>query len=142
MKGDKMLGNLDMLKKQHSEVLTMMKNIDTLMIAGPKERANEIAFNINALSGKLKMHLMSEDKFLYPMLMQNSCKEVRNTANEFNREMGGLAELFSAFVQQYNTSFKILQRMDSFLTDSKKIFSLIEERIRREDGKLYSLAEA
>lgn len=131
-----------MLKKQHNEVLTMIKNIDAFMVAGTKEKAIEIAFNINALSGKLKMHLMSEDKFLYPVLMNSSNKKVKDTATEFNREMGGLAEQFSSFVQQYNTPFKILQSNNSFLTDSKKIFSLIEERIRREDVKLYPLAEA
>lgn len=136
------MDNLDMLKKQHSEVLAMIKNIDTLILVGPKEKANEIAFNINTLSGKLKMHLMSEDKFLYPGLMNSSNNEVRDTAKEFNREMGGLAEQFSSFVQQYNTPFKIIQSENSFLTDREKTFSLIIERIRREDGKLYPLAKA
>jgi hypothetical protein len=73
--------------------------------------------------------------------MHSNRQKVKDTAKEFNHEMGSLAELFGAFVQQYNTPFKILQSKDSFLIDSKKMFSLIEERIRREDGMLYPLAE-
>ncbi len=137
-----MMSNLDMLKNQHGEVLTMIGNIDTLIITGPEEKANEIAYNINALSGKLKMHLMSEDQFLYPALMQSKNQAVRNTSQNFNDEMGNLlAGLFSSFVQQYNTPFKILQRKDYFTADSGKIFSQIEERIHREDIKLYPLVE-
>lgn len=135
------MSNLEMLKKQHGEIHELIENINALISADSELKANDIAFHINALSGKLKMHLMSEDKFLYPALMNSSRQEVRDTANKFNHEMGGLAELFGSFVQQYNIPFKILHSKNSFLTDSKKMFSLIEERIRREDGKLYPLAE-
>lgn len=135
------MNNLEMLKRQHREVDAIVKAINTMISDDPESKANDIAFQINALSGKLKMHLMSEDKYLYPELMHSDNQEVRNTAQNFNQEMGGLAELLGSFVQQYNTPFKILQSENSFLTDSRKIFSQIEERIRREDGKLYPLAE-
>lgn len=135
------MSNLEMLKKQHGEIQELIKNINALISADPEAKVNDIAFHINALSGKLKMHLLSEDKFLYPALMQSSNPEVRDTAKEFNQEMGGLAERFGSFVQQYNTPFKILQNKNSFLADRRKIFSLIEERIRRENEKLYPLAE-
>lgn len=135
------MSNLEMLKKQHGEIYELIKNINTLISAGPEPKVNDIALHINALSGKLKMHLMSEDKFLYPALIQSSKQEVRDTAKAFNHEMGGLAELFSSFVQQYNTPSKILQNKDSFLIDRRKIFSMIEERISRENEMLYPLAE-
>lgn len=135
------MNNLEMLKKQHEAIYELIKNINTLISTNLESNINNIAFQINALSGKLKMHLMSEDKFLYPSLMNSNCQKVKNAAQEFNHEMGGLAGGFGAFVQQYNTPFKILQSKNSFLTDSKKMFDLIEERIRREDGILYPLAK-
>jgi len=135
------MNNLEMLKKKHGEIYELIKNINALISTNLESNINDIAFQINALSGKLKMHLMSEDKFLYPSLMHSNRQEVKDKAKEFNHEMGSLAEQFGAFVQQYNTPFKILQSKDPFLTDSKKMFSLIEERIRREDGILYPLAE-
>lgn len=135
------MNNLEMLERQHREVESIIKAINTMISADPEAKANDIAFQINTLSGKLKMHLMSEDKYLYPALMHSDNQEVRDTAQNFNQEMGSLAVLLNSFVQQYNTPFKILQSKNSFLSDSKKIFSQIEERIHREDGKLYPLAE-
>ncbi|WP_110953703.1 hemerythrin domain-containing protein [Anaerosinus massiliensis] len=133
--------NLDMLKKQHSEILELVKKIETLTRQDVKDVAKEIAFHINALSGKLKVHLMSEDKFLYPDLMKNQNEIVRNTAQKFNEEMGGLADTLNTFVQQYNTYSKILQNENSFKSESKTIFRVIMDRMHREDHNLYLLIE-
>jgi hypothetical protein len=64
-----------------------------------------------------------------------------NITQNFNGKSGNLANLFRSFVQQYNTPFQILRSKDFFFTDSRKIFAQIKERIRRENGKLYPLAE-
>lgn len=131
-----------MLKKQHEEVLTLIKTIRGMIADSPEEKSKEIAFNINALSGKLKMHLMSEDQFLYPSLMQSGNRTIRNTAQTFNHEMGNLAESFRSFAQKYNTPSKIIQNRIYFITENQKIFQLIEERIKNEDVKLYPLIAA
>ncbi len=136
------MGNLDMLKKQHEEVLALIKTIRGMVAEHPEEKSKEIAFHINALSGKLKMHLMSEDQFLYPSLMQSRSQAIRNTAQTFNREMGNLAQLFHSFAQQYNTPSKIIQNKHQFIAESQKIFRLIEERTKNEDTKLYPLITA
>lgn len=133
--------NLDILKKQHSEILALVEKIETLTRQDLKEAAKEIAFHINALSGKLKVHLMSEDKFLYPDLMKNQNEIVRDTAQKFNAEMGGLADTLNMFVQKYNTYSKILQNENSFKAESKTIFHVIMDRMHREDHKLYLLIE-
>lgn len=133
------MSNLEMLKKQHEEVLILIHNINQLASKGPEENAKEIAFQINALSGKLKMHLMSEDKFLYPSLTQSSNPTIRNTANTFQKEMGSLAELFLVFSQKYNIAMKIAENKVSFLTESKQIFQKIESRMKKEDIQLYPL---
>ena len=135
------MNNLDILKKQHGEVLTMIQNIEALSKPGLEAKVSEIAYNINALSGKLKMHLMSEDQFLYPALMKSGDTTVRDTAQDFNKEMGNLPSSFNSFIQQYNTPIKITQHRNSFAADSKNIFRLITERIHNEDEKLYPLID-
>lgn len=133
------MSNLDMLEKQHEEVLILIHNINQLASKGLEDSAKEIAFQINALSGKLKMHLMSEDKFLYPSLTQSSNSTIRNTANAFQKEMGSLAELFLVFSQKYNIAMKITENKVSFLSESKQIFQKIESRMKKEDIHLYPL---
>lgn len=133
------MSNLDMLEKQHEEVSILIHNINHLASKGLEDNAKEIAFQINALSGKLKMHLMSEDKFLYPSLTQSSNSTIRNIANAFQKEMGSLAELFLVFSQKYNIAMKITENKVSFLSESKQIFEKIESRMKKEDIHLYPL---
>ena len=135
------MNNLDLLKKQHEEVFILIHTIHQLTERGPEENAKEIALQINALSGKLKMHLMSEDKFLYPSLVQNTNPNIRNIANAFQQEMGSLAEAFLIFSQKYNISSKIVENKIVFLTESKKMIRQIEERMKKEDVKLYPLLQ-
>ncbi len=132
------MSNLDMLEKQHEEVSILIHNINHLASKGLEDSAKEIAFQINALSGKLKMDL-SEDKFLYPSLTQSSNSTIRNTANAFQKEMGSLAELFLVFSQKYNIAMKITENKESFLSESKQIFQKIESRMKKEDIHLYPL---
>ena len=136
------MSNLNMLKRQHSEVLTIIDNIENLIMDGDLDaNAKEISSNMNMMAGKLKMHLMSEDKFLYPNLMKSNRVEVRNIAQTFNNEMGNVSDMFTDFVQKHNTATKILQNKESFLMESKKIFKIIKDRISKEDCELYPLLE-
>lgn len=135
------MSNISLLKNQHSEILAVIKSINTLVAQNLEGNATDIAHNINALSGKLKMHLMSEDQFLYPNLMQSKDKVVSTMAHNFNIEMGDLAGALGVFVQKYNTPFKILENRDAFVTDSKNVFQQITSRIQREDSRLYPLLE-
>ena len=90
---------------------------------------------------KLKMHLLSEDKYLYPDLMNSHNKVVKETAQKFSDEMGDLANSFQSFVYQFNIPSKILQDENLFINDSKRIFDIIKKRIKSEDKMLYPLLE-
>ncbi len=136
------MNNLVMLRKQHTEVLEIMSNIDTLIKKNALDTmAKDIAYNINTLSGKLKMHLMSEDKFLYPNLVNSDSKDIKDIAHTFYNEMGDVAEIFTSFVQKYNVPSKILQNRETFHIESKEVFHLVTARINKEDIKLYPLLE-
>lgn len=132
------MSNLTMLKKQHEEMLTLIQTIEAAAVS-PAKNAAEIAHDINALSGKMKIHLMSEDRFLYPSLAHSENPAIKTTAQQFNQEMGGLAEQFTLFVRQYNISSKITDAQTAFLADSRNIFQIIRERMTREDHTLYPL---
>jgi iron-sulfur cluster repair protein YtfE (RIC family) len=134
------MSNLNMLKIQHEEMLTLIQTIEAAAV-NPTNNAAEIAHNINALSGKMKIHLMSEDRFLYPSLAQSENPVIKATAKQFSQEMGGLAEQFTLFVQRYNIPSKITEAQTAFLADSRNIFQTIRERMTREDRSLYPLLE-
>jgi hemerythrin-like domain-containing protein len=136
------MGNLSNLKKQHDEIADVMTNIENLIKKGGLEStAKDIAFGINAMAGKLKMHLMSEDQYLYPQLMNSTDIHLRTTAESFYAEMGQLAEVFTKFVQEYNVPAKILKDTEKFKIDCKKVFDAVRSRISKEGNKLYPLLE-
>lgn len=136
------MNNLNMLKRQHREVLTIISNIETLIMNDNLAvYAKDISYNLNILAGKLKMHLISEDKFLYPQLMNSNKEDVWNIAHAFNYEMGSVSESFASFVQRYNVPDKILNNKEGFIAESKIIFDMIKNRIDKEDNKLYPLLE-
>jgi len=134
------MSNLDMLKRQHKDILAVINNIEKLIANNSLDTdAKDISYNLNILSGKLKIHLISEDKFLYPQLMNSNNENIWNTAHAFNYEMGSVAESFASFVQRYNVPGKILNNKEGFIAESKIIFDMIKNRINKEDNKLYPL---
>lgn len=136
------MSNLALLNKQHDEIAGLMSSIEKILINGVSDStAKEIAFGINTMSGKLKMHLMSEDQHLYPQLMNSDNPNLRTTAQGFYSEMGQLSEVFSKFVQDYNVPSKILKDINIFRADCKKVFDAIGNRIKKEHSKLYPLIE-
>lgn len=137
------MSNISLLKKQHESILEVIKHLEELIENSDFEKsAKDIAYGINNLSGKIKMHLMSEDKYLYPELMNSKNSDIKNTARMFNDEMGSLAGAFADFVQAYNIPAKIIENKSAFVEESAKVFGLVIKRIDKEGGRLYPLLEA
>lgn len=127
--------NIESLKRQHEEIGEIINNIRNLVAEGRLEaKANELAIMINTLAGKLKIHLSTEDKFMYPELLNSQSEEVRNTARAYIDEMGTISETFMAYKERFNTRSKISASPDSFASESDRVFSVIEKRIDREES--------
>ena len=118
--------------REELEILKMLcKNKDL------EETASEIALHINSLAGKLKIHLSSEDQHLYPVFLGSSDAGLVAMAEEYQKEMGNLLEVFTGFKDKYNTKFKILGEKDSFFKEANEIIRAIEQRMEKEERGLY-----
>ena len=124
--------------EQHEEVKKEMDAIKALLAFNDiAEHAKEIASHMNTLAGKISMHLLMEDKHLYPNLIERGNDEVKRMAERFQKEMGNLAEVFVGYKERYNTSKKIIQNINSIKSDTNEVFSKIEKRIIKEENELY-----
>lgn len=85
------------------------------------------------------MHLAAEDKFVYPVLIKHQNSKIKTTAEAFINEMGELAKIFEEYKMKYLGASKIAENATTFLLDSKKVFTALNERIRKEDLSLYPL---
>ena len=131
---------LDDLKRQHREIQEII-NFLNVNLGENKVRAeaSQLAQNISILSGKLRMHLLSEDESLYPRLLSGTDVNAKETTERFFKEMGNLSQVFGAYKVKYNISSKILSNVEAYITDTKVIIEALENRISREDTELYTL---
>lgn len=126
--------------RQHDEVFEIVKKMRTYQ---NQEKVQEYAFEISKLlaqlSGILKVHLLSEDKFVYPALMKQQDVKVRTTAETFAKEMGELGAIFEVYKAKYLLASKIADDAVAFLAATKDVLIALENRINRENAYLYPL---
>lgn len=71
---------------------------------------------------------------MYSDLLNSQSEEVRNTAKAYIDEMGTISETFMVYKERFNTRSKISASPDSFVSESDRVFSVIEKRIDREES--------
>ncbi|MBC6003667.1 Uncharacterised protein [uncultured Clostridium sp.] len=126
------------LARQHNELYKLLAEMKSLGY-NIESNADKIALNINLLAGKINIHLQSEDKYLYSLLLNSQHTEVRKIAKDFIAEMGHIAKTFNEFKIKFNTKNKILNNINEFKLEYPKIMNAISNRLNKEDKKLYVL---
>ena len=106
-----------------------------------KENARNLRKKLSMLAGKLKIHMQREDDFLYPELLNNEKKEVKDMTKKYIAEMGGLADQFNEFNDKYKQYSAIIEDPNNFKKEFTTMSKKLLKRIDREDNKLYPLAE-
>lgn len=130
--------NINNLERQHTEIKDIFSKIERLLYKNNfNENIDELVLNINTLAGKLKIHMNTEDRLLYPQLINSDVENLKNIANEYSKEMGDIHNIFINFKNKFNTKNKILSDLDGFLEEIKRVFPMLKNRIEKEDKHLY-----
>ncbi|AVP54662.1 hemerythrin domain-containing protein [Clostridium tetani] len=129
---------IDNLKRQHIEICKIIEDINSLL-CNIESNSSKISLNINLLSGKLKIHFQTEDKFLYPDLFNSEVSKIKTTAKSFVNEWGYLSSVFEDYKNKFNTKSKICSNISLFEKETKKIINALNDRINREEKDLYTL---
>lgn len=131
------MADIKNLTRQHGDIDLLIGNIKNLSKGNIESNIDIIVKDINMLAGKLKIHLDTEDKFLYPDLL-NMNNEVLNTmAKEYMNEMGSISSEFIKYKNSFNTKNKIMSNVEQFKIQTVEIFEILERRINREERELY-----
>ncbi len=135
-RGEKM--NIDNLTRQHQEIEASMDYVMNIINEKKvEEKAFDIAMELNKLAGKLKIHLISENNFLYPDLLKSSNVALKELAENYMNEMVSIGDKFMEYKDNYNTKSKILADVEKFIRETREIFKLLKTRLEREDKELY-----
>ncbi|GKX68541.1 hemerythrin domain-containing protein [Inconstantimicrobium mannanitabidum] len=132
--------NIDNFLRQHKDIMEEVNQIDKIVNKSDYENnLDEFVFHINNLAGKLKIHLSSEDKYLYPNLVDAEDSGLRSMAKYYIDEMGSIADTFTNYKNEFNTKSKINGKLNSFVSETRQIISQIKKRISKEEAELYKL---
>ncbi len=124
--------------QQHEKIKNQIGVIKSCVASGSiSDNAMELGKQISSLAGVINVHLSSEDKFMYPKLMEDSDESVRNMAKSYQNEMGDLMQVFTAFKDKYNTKPKILENEKDFEKELKAVVDKLSKRIEKEEQELY-----
>lgn len=132
--------NIDNFIRQHRDIIEELDHIDKIINKQDYQNyLDDFVSHINNLAGKLKIHLNSEDKFLYPNLINGEDIQLKSMANLYINEMGNIANTFTNYKNEFNTKSKINEKLSSFISKTKPILNEIRKRISKEENELYAL---
>lgn len=135
------MGRTATLRRQHDAAVDLVGQI-MAQSNGPAtpDNAYRIGLLLAKLTGLLRIHFAQEDHSLYPALLASPASGL--TARHFMDEMGDLAITFDAFTKRWGSSAAIAANFDGFRRESAAVFTALADRVKRENEKLYPLAEA
>ncbi len=134
--------NIDNNRRQHKELRLLIAAIGDLLETQQWEvRASELSSKVDTLAGRIKIHLVAEERFVYPRLAESDQEDIRGMASSFQAEMGVLGGEIAAYREQYDTAGKILEDPQRFARETLRMIGVLSHRLDQEDDLLYPLAQ-
>jgi hypothetical protein len=93
------------------------------------------------LARELIAHLAVEDRWLYPTLIASPDHEAAETAKQFKDEMGGLSDVFTAYMRKWSDQ-QIASEWSTYCAETKSFLASLKDRVARENRELYPLITA
>jgi len=130
------------LKQQHLDLQERCEQILQIVDSGPlKAKAGAILDLMTALSRDLDEHLRLEDDYLYPALKRRSQPLVRQTAEKFAQELGGLRQRCQEHMSCWSDKEAIRRQEERFRSETRAMASALRLRMQREDEELFPLLD-
>lgn len=128
------------LRAEHAALATLSQLLMGMIRALEPPRPTELASVRGMLRDTLLRHLKCEDWILYPRLKASGNPAVVAMAGEFVREMGHIADEFTAYDARW-TEARIAEDWPGFSRETAAILDMLGMRIEREDCELYPAAD-
>ncbi len=134
------------LERQHTDIRALVATIQRKVKDNQSQEAmtlqvQDIVKDINALTGKLKVHMSTEDKFLYPDMRASDNAKLRNAEKKYSNEMQEISQAFVDYSKTFNTRSRVLADTKAFVSETNRVLGLLVKRLDREDHELYPLVK-
>lgn len=137
------MAKTDTFRQAHDELLAIAGELSKhLNVPELEKDATAARSLLSKLAGKLVVHLAMEDKSLFPSLERLDNPKLNATLATFNKEMGGIKDAFTAYVNKWGMANIIKADAATFVKDTKGVFAALSNRINKENNELYKLIDA
>lgn len=134
--------NIEKFKHQHMDILGNISALRLLSQAGVAKNAAHIAKLIVSMSSTIKLHLAIEDQALYPTLQRSANPELARMGQQYQKDMGPIAQSYEAFAKRWNRSESVRRDEQGFRDDVNRVLRMVYERMQRENRDFYPRIEA
>ena len=133
---------INRFRDDHQKLLDFIKqisqNLDADELSKDAKKVKKLIFDF---IGHLHVHLLVEDKALYPQLLKYPNETIKLKAEKFIKEMGNISQEVVDYKHKWTNAFQIQKNPQEFIEDTNNIISILSKRIEREDNDLYDLID-
>lgn len=133
--------NIDLFKREHAHIFADIIKLRGLVQSEVSENVLAIVDQLAATHEMISRHLQAEDRILYPALARALDPATAQMSRRFQREMGDLLMIYTAFAARWNSSAQIVADAQAFRDDAAAVLNALHHRAQRENRELYPLAE-
>ena len=126
--------NIDKFKHQHADIMSNISALRRLAQAGVAQNAADIARLIVSMSSTIKLHLAVEDQALYPALQRGDNPELARMGQQYQTDMGPIAQAYEAFARRWNRADSVLHDEQAFRDAATRVLRMVHARLQRETG--------
>lgn len=137
------------LARQHREILDLAAKIKRMCADAPltadygsslwETTLKKLRNSLVVLIGKLKIHILIEDNYLYPLLFSATEPEVKILAVNYSSEMEAFKPMLEGFAATKLEPDSIRNAPPQFIHETLQIIDALEQRIETENQNLYGL---
>jgi len=82
------------------------------------------------------------DAALYPALQRGRNPELARMGQQYQRDMGPIAQAYEAFARRWNLPESVRRDEQGFRDDANRVLRMVHERMQRENRDFYPRIEA
>jgi hypothetical protein len=136
------VADIDGLAQQHDEIAALLKKLtnheDDRDIM---DNAMGLSLTLGKLAGKMYLHILTEERILYPALLSLRNESVRETCKKYSTAMDNIVQRFRRYRAAYSSAGKIFAHPAAFRYRTTAIANILIQRFEDEQLVLYPILE-
>lgn len=135
--------NIEEFSRENKDI-TDLCTVLNILVNNADLRDNAVFCELlGRFSGKIQSHLAHEDRSVYVELLNHNDENVNMVAEQFISNTHQLKKILAGYVKRWchtsgNTAGHAAD-IDGFVSETKEVFHLVDERISLENNKLFPI---